>query len=561
MILLKKSITKSILWVIIGALFFNIIEGLSRIFLADNTGKIVNTVAGQASGQFSMLIILGIIYSMVLMVSIYIKEACYARGLEKTLANIRMGLFDRIIAIDYGWMKNNNTNELVAGISNDLNALTDALRPWVVMNFSQMILRVISTIYLLSVNWFLTFILLSIIPIFTWFQKQLIKPLRKYSKENQIIMGRLTATAGFCFQQRELMKAMALENAMLSRFKQEQKLQYQISKKERIAKAISHSLGMTTRVFTILLLFGVGTYLVMGGRISIGELFAFYSLAYGVIHLPSGLAQLIADGQKLLVCIERINEVYNLPIEEDFLVNDNSLPSNPQAVLEFQKVSFSYEGRHKILQDISFEINRGETVLLTGENGSGKSTIFTLIAGFYKLTSGNIYLSGVNIHSIPKKVLRSRICFIPQEPILFFGTVFENVTCFRQDIQKEYVVDILKKLDMEETLNRMPRGLDSQVGEMGSMLSGGERQRILIARCFISKADIIILDEAAAGLEEEKEDRILGLLKELPHKPAIFYISHNKKAGKEADRILYLKNGKISDITPKDKNEGVANYE
>lgn len=574
MILLKRSITRTILWTFIGAMIFNIIEGLSRIFLAANTGRFVNVASKEVDYSLIKLLILGLLYSLMLMVSIYIKEACYARALEKTLANIRTGLYDRLVSIDFAWMKKNNVNELTAVISNDLNTLTDALRPWVVMNFSQQVLRIMSTIYLLSVNWLLTLILLSIIPLFTWIHKRLIKPLKKHANENQIIMGRIAATASFCFSQRELIKAMALEDMLLGRFSQEQSLLYRIGRKERTYKAISQSLGMATRLFTILLLFGAGAYFVLSNRMNIGQLISFYALAYGVIRLPSGLASLFADGQKLLVCLERTNEVYNIPIEEEWTEGEFKNLPHSLATLEFENVSFSYEGRDEILNNTSFEIMPGETVLLYGENGSGKSTIFSLITGFYRTISGNIYLSGSNIRSIPIKTLRRRICYIPQEPVLFYGSIYDNVTCFRQDISRESVREILNKLKLDDTINRLPQGIDSQVGERGSLLSGGERQRILLARCLITTAEIILLDEVAAGLGEEEEDRILSMLKELPHKPAILYISHREIIHREithrrnshkdiykADRVLYLKEGRIYNGIPGEIDEGVSDNE
>ncbi|HKL80444.1 MAG TPA: ABC transporter ATP-binding protein [Mobilitalea sp.] len=595
--LLKRVITPSIVGIFVCAVIFNILEGFCKIVLAGNTGSIVNAVVDQKTVGFTSLLVLGLIFSFLLMISIYIKEACFARALENTLARIRSGLFDLLINLDYSWMKQNNTNELVARISSDINSLTDALRPWIVMNLSQLVIRLISVIYLFTVNWFLTLIMLSVIPFLTWIQKRLIRPIKEYAKENQRIMGKLTATAGFAFQQREMIKAMALEDTILERFSKEQQLQYQFSWKERVVRALSQSLGMFTTLMTILTLFGVGAYLVIHKYMNYGELFAFYTLAYGVIHLPSGIAELISVGQKLLVCLDRMEEVYSLPIEEEWVIEDVAVIDDDAVIedeaviedieqvrqgdisehtqyiavcrqsetrekcLEFKGVSFTYEGKEELLRRASFVIMGGETVLLTGENGSGKSTIFNLITGFYETQSGNIFLSRSNIHSRTKKELRSHICYIPQEPLLFFGTIYDNVTCFNNNISKKTVTEILVKLRFETTLRRLPKGLESQVGEQGALLSGGERQRILIARSLIYPAELILLDEVAAGLEEDSEDKILSLLKQLPNHPAILYISHRDKVSREADRILRLREGRVNSTSLEEVHKEVRVFE
>lgn len=554
--LLKRMIEPSVISIFAIAIIFNIIEGISRILLAGNTGSMINAVTDHLPESLQMLLIYGLIYGIILMVSIFIKEACFARALERTLANIRKGLFDELISLDLLWIKKRNTNELAAGISNDLNSLTDALRPWVVMTFSQLVMRLIYVVYTFKVDWLLALIILSLAFPLTWLQKLLVRPLKEYASRNQAAMGRLAATAGFCYQKREYIKACAVEEALFERFEEEQKLQYKSAAGERNIKALSQALGMLSGLITLLILFGVGSYMVIAGRISFGELIAFYALSNGVIKMPSGIAEFITDGQKLLVCLGRMEEVFNLPSEKQWSRKANDTKPSSDYAVEFCNVDFSYDNR--ILDNASFYIRKGETVLLTGSNGSGKSTLLALITGFYELDSGNIFLFGRDIYSMSKDELRSRICYIPQEPVLFFGTIYENATCFNSNISKSHVREILEKLGLGDTLHRLPEGIDSQVGEQGALLSGGERQRVLLARCFIREAELILLDEIGAGLEAGMEDMILSLIQQLPKRPAILYISHNQNAGCKADRIIRLEKGRVSaiDSSGSGKNNG-----
>lgn len=222
-------------------------------------------------------------------------------------------------------------------------------------------------------------------------------------------------------------------------------------------------------------------------------------------------------------------------------IEDVSLQGN----IEFKNVCFSYETKANILNDVSFKINKGETIALVGESGGGKTTICHLIPNFYKVTSGEILIDGININDLSFKALRRAIGIVQQDVFLFNGTIKENILYGKLDATDEEVILASKRANIYDYIMTLPDGFDTEIGERGVKLSGGQKQRLSIARVFLKNPPILILDEATSALDNTTEIMIQDALNELAKGRTTIVVAHRLSTIKNANRIFVVNAGVI----------------
>jgi ATP-binding cassette subfamily B protein len=287
-----------------------------------------------------------------------------------------------------------------------------------------------------------------------------------------------------------------------------------------------------------------GASLVLNNELSIGQYVAFNMMKGHIISPVIALAGLWDELQEVLISVERLNDVFETETEES---PDQPLLIMPriQGHVKLENMTFRYgeDDEANTLQNVTFEVEAGETVAIVGRSGSGKSTLIKLLQGLYRPNSGHIWIDGHDISHVSPPSLRSQMGVVPQECYLFSGTIAENVMLYRDGYSLEEVVEVAKLAEAHAFIQSMPLGYNTKVGERGSSLSGGQRQRVSIARALLGSPPILVLDEATSSLDTESERRFQRNLEQVSRDRTTFIIAHRLSTVRNANRIIVLDRG------------------
>jgi ATP-binding cassette, subfamily B, bacterial len=333
--------------------------------------------------------------------------------------------------------------------------------------------------------------------------------------------------------------------------------QYEFKRfREQGETAVEERVKLTVRqtLFTLLVntitaagtagVLGYGFYLVLEGRLDIGKLIvllSYVAAVYQPLEAISGSVGVLH------------NELVQLRGSFQLLDTTPEVVDDPRAVeldrargdVAYENVSFSYHGRKDTLQDVSFHARAGERVAIVGPTGAGKTTLMSLLVRFYDPREGRILVDGVDLRALKLRSLRDQISVVLQEPLLFSGTVAENIRYGRLDATMDQIVEAAKSAGAHDFIERLPQGYETELGERGARLSGGERQRICVARAFIKDAPILILDEPTSSIDSKTEAVILDSLEQLMAGRTSFMIAHRLSTIRQADKIVVIDKGRI----------------
>ena len=294
-------------------------------------------------------------------------------------------------------------------------------------------------------------------------------------------------------------------------------------------------------IFQMICLFFTG-YLAYRGKITIGDVSLYQSYFNSLIAQVSSIMALLPIIAKGTESISSIGEILASNDVED---NENKIKiKSLQGAYEFKNVCFKYDDKTPVLNDFSLVVKPGETIAIVGESGSGKSTVLNLVIGFNKLDSGSFKIDGIDSADIDMRSYRRFISMVPQNSILFSGTIRENITYGRQHVTNELLNYAIKAARLESVIEKLPDGLDTMVGEHGAKLSGGQKQRISIARAIIRNPRVIIFDEATSALDSVTESEIQKAIENLTKDRTTFIVAHRLSTIKNADKIAVMENGR-----------------
>jgi ATP-binding cassette subfamily B protein len=295
-----------------------------------------------------------------------------------------------------------------------------------------------------------------------------------------------------------------------------------------------------------LLVLWIGAILVLRGELTLGQLIAFRIISGFVTQPLLRLSNIWQNIQELKVSFERLADIIDTPEESDDLDRANIPLPNVSGHVKFSNVSFSFQrGSDKIINDLSLEVPAGKFIGIVGQSGSGKSTLMKLLPRLYSPNEGSIYIDGYDIGKVELYSLRRQIGIVPQEPLLFSGSINENIALTDPDAASVDIVKAAKIADAHNFVMNLPNGYSSNVGERGAGLSGGQKQRIAIARTLLSKPRLLILDEATSALDYDTERRVCDNLKTACKGSTVFFITHRLSTIRNADQILMMHQGGI----------------
>ncbi len=479
----------------------------------------------------------------------FLRVVIFNNVTENTLRDLRNTAFERMIFMSMNFFDVNKVGELTSRVSSDITQIQDTLRTTIAEFFRQIIIILGGVAFLFLISWKLALIMLSTVPIMALLAVVFGRFIRKLSKQAQDFAAESNSIIEETLSGISNVKAFTFEFFAIKNYK----VKTQKIRNLNIKSGIWRGLFVS---FIIFCLFGTIVFIVWQGLIMTQgpnpELSSegFYQFVLFTIMMGASvgsLPDLYANIQKTFGAIENLMGIINDSTEKDELKGD--LSEGIFGKISFKEVSFSYAQRADIpvLKDVSFEIYKNAQVALVGSSGSGKTTIASLILNFYQAQKGEIRIDGNEIADYDLSYLRTQMAYVPQDVLLFSGSIYENIVFGKPNASKAEVESAAKKANAWEFISSFTDGLDTEVGDRGIQLSGGQKQRIAIARAILKNPTILILDEATSALDSESEKLVQDALEVLMKGRTSIVIAHRLSTVKKADQILVLDNGSITE--------------
>jgi ATP-binding cassette, subfamily B, bacterial len=491
----------------------------------------------------------------------FLRVYLFAKVSENTLADIRKSVYQKIISLPITFFEKNRVGELTSRLSSDITQLSDILTFTLAEFFRQFSTLVFGVIFLLVFSWKLTLFMLATIPVAVVATMFFGRYISKLSRQAQDRLAEANVVVEESLQGVNIVKAFTNEAYEVNRY------QSALSKVVDTAMRAATFRG-TFISFVILTIFGAiigvvwyGAKLEQSGEIAFEDLFKFIIYTLFIGTSVGGLGEVYAQVRRTVGASERIIEILGEESEVKFA--DNQQIKKVKGNISFQNVGFSYPSRSdmEVLKNINFEVKSGEKIALVGQSGAGKSTIAQLLMKLYKIDSGEILIDGQNIDNQDVTLLRSNIAIVPQEVMLFGGTILENIAYGKPNATEAEVKEAARKANALEFIDSFPEKFQTIVGERGVKLSGGQRQRVAIARAILKDPSILILDEATSALDAESEKLVQDALDELMKNRTTIIIAHRLATIRNVDTIYVLRDGRIAESGTHDelilKNEGI----
>lgn len=463
---------------------------------------------------------------------------------QRVVTDMRVQVFKHLQDLSLDFYAKWKTGEIMSRTINDIANIQLAI----VVIATEIIPQLLTLFgvlgYLLFLNWRLTAVALLITPVFVYTIDQFGRQMREIGRNAQKKVADISALLQETITGARIVKSFSMEAHEIKRFNTEAEHSFGWSMKEAQVDTTQRPIMGFLQVLAIVAVIWFGCFEVIAGRLNPSDLIAFFAGAFLLIDPIIVISKINTTIQKALASCERVFEVIDIAPSVREKSNAEELPPIRGSV-EFNNVSFSYEPGEEVLSDINLKAEPGQTIALVGPSGAGKTTFINLIPRFYDPQKGNILIDGFDTKNVSLLSLRKQIGMVPQETVLFSGTIKDNIRYGKIDATDEEVISAAVAANAHGFITEFASSYDTQVGERGSLLSGGQKQRIAIARAVLRDPAILILDEATSSLDTESERLIQDALQKLIKGRTTFVIAHRLSTVQNASRILVLKDGRI----------------
>ena len=534
-------------WIVLTGLLLIVISRLSSLVLPLKSKELLDVIIPNKDLEALAYLVI-IVASAIFIQSVTSFALARLLSVEAQLliSKLRVKVQKQMLSLPISFFDNNKSGALVSRIMTDVEGVRNIIGTGLVQLFGGSITAIISLLLLLNISVELTLLVLTPVLLFAVIAIKAfgyIRPIfRKRGQINAEVNGRLTETMNGV----RVIKGFNAEHQESESFSLGVKKLFENVKKSLTATAIMTSSSAFLLGLASVGIMGMGGKMIIEGNLTTGDFLSF-TLLLGFMIAP--IVQMSNIGSQLTEAfagLDRTNELMNISSEYDNL-NRNIKLVNVIGNIEFQNVSFAYDKGKEVVNNISFNAQKGTVTALVGSSGSGKSTIASLIASFISPISGSIYVDESNLAEIDLKSFRSHLGVVLQDDFLFEGTIRENILFPRPHANEEQLLNAVHSSYVNEFTDRFEKGLDTLIGERGVKLSGGQRQRIAIARAILANPKILILDEATSNLDTESETLIQKSLNELMKGRTTFVIAHRLSTIRKANQILVIENGKIAE--------------
>ncbi len=501
---------------------------------------------GATDTVYGVLITLAILMPALAIFSFF-RVYLFSLVTQGTLRDLRLAAFTHLVSSPISFFDKNKVGELTSRIATDTNMIEETLTTSIAEFIRQLIVVSFSVVIIFIYSAKLALIMLSVIPFVAIVAMIFGKYIKKLSRAAQDEAAKSNSVVEEALMGIKNLKAYTNEFFEINAYKKTVDEIKKLSMKSALWRGLFIAFIMVVMFGAIVFIMWQGIEQVKSGDLEQAHFFQFLFLTVMLGTSIGSIPDLFSKIQKSLGATENLMSMMQETLEpintSQAVISQHPLKGD----IELKNVSFHYETRQNVvvLNKINLSIKQGETVALVGSSGSGKSTIASLLLGFYQATEGSILFDGKEKSTYDLSELRSNIAYVPQDVILFGGTIEENIRYGKPTASKEEVIEAAKKANAHNFVNGFPEGYETLVGDRGIQLSGGQKQRIAIARAVLKNPSILILDEATSALDSESEQLVQEALDNLMQNRTSVVIAHRLSTIKNANQILVLQNGEI----------------
>lgn len=517
--------------------------------LVNNMYYYTQTWMGEFGASATLLFLgLFLITATLLKTSTYFASAAIMVPMRTGIVrDIRNSVYRKITELPLSFFSEERKGDIIARMSGDVNEIENSITGSLEMLVKNPILILCYLGVLVYTSWQLTLFTVLVLPLLIWAMSTIGRKLKAKSLAAQNkwseTMAQLEETLGGM----RIVKAFTAEQKMRNRFENVTDDYRRLTNKVSIRQASAHPVSEFLGTVLIVIVLWYGGTLILDGEnppIDAPQFIFYMVILYSIIQPLKDFSKASYNIPKGMASVERVNKILNA---ENTIVEAPAPKEVKKLEKEilFRNVSFSYNGRQQVLQDINLHVGKGRTVALVGQSGSGKSTLVDLLPRYHDVTGGEILIDGTNVKDFRLKGLRGLIGNVNQDAILFNDSFFNNIAFGVENATMEQVVEAAKIANAHDFIMESEQGYDTNVGDRGCRLSGGQRQRISIARAILKNPDILILDEATSALDTESERLVQEALERLMKTRTTIAIAHRLSTIKNADEICVLYEGKI----------------
>lgn len=529
-------------------MFCLVISSLTLLSFPFVASKLLEVANGKTDWVFTSIDSIAVLLLSILLVQAifsFFRVYFFTQVSERSMASLRGHLYEKLLYLPLSFYDSQRTGDIMSRITSDVSLLQDT--------FSITLAEFIRQIITLTVGSFVIFFftpklagfMVAIFPVLVIVGLVFGNFIRRISRQVQDALAYANVIVEETLQAIPIVKAFTSERFENERYSKAQSNVVRIAIKASKYRGAFISFIILALLGSIVLILWFGAYQVQSGEITAEQLtnFIFYTVFIG--GSIAGLGDLFGQIQKAIGASERVLQITSTPGELTLETKKESLKL--EGSIEYRNVHFSYPTRPEVevLKGINLAISPGEKIALVGSSGAGKSTIVQLLLRFYELSQGSILVDGKAVEEYSLESYRANLGIVPQEVILFGGTILENIRYGKQTATQEEVKAAAQKANALDFIEKFPEGFNTLVGERGVKLSGGQRQRIAIARAILKNPKILILDEATSSLDAESERLVQDALNKLMQDRTTIIIAHRLVTVRQADSIYVLDNGAI----------------
>ena len=554
----KSSLNKAVLifkyagshrWKFYVGLVFLLLTGATALAFPKLMGMLIDSVKNKSNSDADTIALFLVIILFLQSICSFFRLSLFVNFTEHTLANLRLSLYSNLVKLPMSFFSQKRVGELNSRISADITQIQDTLTSTIAEFLRQFILIIGGVILLATESVKLTLLMLSVVPLVAVAAVIFGRFIRKYSKKVQDQVAESQVIVEETMQGISIVKAFANEWYEIARYDGKIKEVVKLAIKGGKFRGYFASFIIFCLFGSIVAVVWFGVRLSISGEMSVGQLISFVLYSTFVGASFGGIAELYAQIQKAIGATERVFELLDETPEKINSTQNSHSVQKIQGNVTFKNVGFTYPSRKemKVLKGVNFTANFGQKIAIVGPSGAGKSTIASLLLRFYDIDNGEILVDGKNIYDYDLENLRGNMSIVPQDVILFGGTIKENIAYGKPDASDEEIILASKQANALNFIESFPEKFETIVGERGVKLSGGQRQRVAIARALLKNPSILILDEATSSLDSESEKLVQEALEILMEGRTSIIIAHRLSTIRKADQILVLDKGIVAE--------------